>query len=734
MAVQAIAALFPILFGAALTAIACLALGNLILRVLKIRLYREEHWPMAFVAGAAALSGIVFALACLHLIYPQVLIGISIVAVISNRLPGRAVQNSLPPLPAYLKVLFIAGFGTYNLLYVRYALAPEMSPDGMAYHLGLVNLYYNAHGLIRIATNMYASLSQGMEMLFLFAFAFGRHSAAAMVHYCFPICLTLLMVSYAKRFGMPVAGLFGALLIFASPVVGIDGTSAYTDAGLACVGFAAFHALCVWEEERESGLLILTGLLCGFAFAIKYTGAFVLAGALLFVFRRGGARGTALVFASAMPLMLIWLVKNWLWVHNPIAPFGNAIFTNPYVHVSFEREYTYRLSHWNGVEPWRIPVELSILGGRLGGLTGPAFLAAPLALFALRNRQGRRLLAAAGVTGVAYLFNHGTRFIIPALPFLALSMGIALARVPALPCVVAAANLVLCWPTVVNRYCAPDAWRFTHVPWIDVLRIESQDDYLSHWSADYRADRMIERAVPGAEPVFAFTGAAQAYTSHPILVSFQAAFNQRIRYILCAGFQPELCQPLLTQRFSFPPAELRRLRIVQLGTGKTDLWSIGEIHLANSSTPLAIESKWVVNASPNPWDAGLAVDGSPVTRWSSWEIVRPGMFYEIDMDRPRRIDTVRLDIPGAQWESRLRLEGSVDGRTWRVLSNEPALEKAPVIEDYRRLAALEVKRLGVRYILVRKSDYEWKDFENYRSEWGITTVASNSDGKVYRID
>ncbi|MDQ6662873.1 MAG: discoidin domain-containing protein [Acidobacteriota bacterium] len=733
--IAAVIALSPILFGAALAAITCAALGSLILHILNVRLYREEHWPVAFVAGGAALSGIVFALGCLHLIYPPVLIGISLLCLLSNRWVPGAARERLPALPAYLTTLFVIGFGIYNLLYVRYALAPEMSPDGMAYHLGLVNLYYNAHGLIRITTNMYASLSQGMEMLFLFAFAFGRHSAAALVHYLFLICLPLLMLTYAMRFGIPAAGVFGALLVFASPVMGIDGTSAYIDVGLACVGFATFYALSIWEEQRESGVLILAGILSGFAFAIKYTGAFVLAGALVFVFWRSTnkRRSAAIVLASAAPLMLIWLVKNWLWVDNPIAPFANAIFPNPYVHVSFEREYTYLLSHWNGVRAWQIPVEITILGGRLGGLIGPVFLAAPVALFALRTKQGRRLIAAAVVVGAAYLFNHGTRFIIPVLPFIALAMGIECVRHGML-CLIAAANLILCWPTVVNRYCAPDAWRLSHIPWIDVLRIESQDDYLRHWSEDYRADRMIDRAVPGAEQVFAFGGVAQAYTSHPVLVSFQAAFNQRIRYMLCAGFQPEDCQPLLTQRFSFPLANPRRLRIVQLGAGKTDLWSIGEIHLANSSTPLPVDPKWVVNASPNPWDARLAVDGSPVTRWSSWEIVRPGMFFEIDLGGPHRIDTVLLDIPGAQWESRLRLDGSADGRRWVTLSDKPALERAPPMKDYRRLAALEAKRLGVRYILVKKSDYEWKDFQNHRSQWGVTPIASDSDCTVYRID
>jgi hypothetical protein len=37
---------------------------------------------------------------------------------------------------------------------------------------------------------MYAQLSQGIELLFLMAFSFGRHSAAALVHYAFLLALT----------------------------------------------------------------------------------------------------------------------------------------------------------------------------------------------------------------------------------------------------------------------------------------------------------------------------------------------------------------------------------------------------------------------------------------------------------------------------------------------------------------------------------------------------------------
>ena len=80
-------------------------------------------------------------------------------------------------------------------------MAPEISPDGSTYHLGLVGRYIRERGFHRITTSMYANLSQGVEMLFVPPFAFGRHSAAAMVHFAFLLALPLAIALYARRAG-----------------------------------------------------------------------------------------------------------------------------------------------------------------------------------------------------------------------------------------------------------------------------------------------------------------------------------------------------------------------------------------------------------------------------------------------------------------------------------------------------------------------------------------------------
>ena len=75
-----------------------------------------------------------------------------------------------------------------------------MSPDGSSYHLPFVARYLDAHGFERVTGNFYASLSQGIELLFMPAYSLGRHSAAAMVHFLFLLDLPLLMICYGRRF------------------------------------------------------------------------------------------------------------------------------------------------------------------------------------------------------------------------------------------------------------------------------------------------------------------------------------------------------------------------------------------------------------------------------------------------------------------------------------------------------------------------------------------------------
>ena len=52
-------------------------------------------------------------------------------------------------------------------------------------------------------------MPEGVEMLYLYAFSLGRHSAAAMVHLLFTLLSPLGMLAFGKRMGSPLAGAVG---------------------------------------------------------------------------------------------------------------------------------------------------------------------------------------------------------------------------------------------------------------------------------------------------------------------------------------------------------------------------------------------------------------------------------------------------------------------------------------------------------------------------------------------
>jgi len=334
-----------ILFGAAFTVAVSMALGRMLLRALSIRLYRQEEHALAFVVGAACLSLLTFVLCALGVARKGVFLvaGLAILATAVWRRAHVSSGKSLPPLPSFWKWLFRSIFAVFFVLYFFNAMAPEMSPDGVAYHLGLVSRYLRAHGFERITTNLYANLSQGVEMLFLFAFAFGRHSAAALTHFAFLLALTSAILCYARRFGFPVAGVCGSLLVFVSPVAGIDGVSAYNDIATAAIIFTVFYLGQIWaSDESNRTLLAPLGLVAGFGYAAKYTAFLALPYALAIVgwksIRRGAPvlKPLLLVAGCAAIMIAPWMIKNAVWLRNPVSPFFNDVFANPYIHVSFE--------------------------------------------------------------------------------------------------------------------------------------------------------------------------------------------------------------------------------------------------------------------------------------------------------------------------------------------------------------------------------------------------------------
>jgi hypothetical protein len=725
-----------ILFGALLTSATSLALGLILFRTLQLRLKRGEERPLAFVTGSALVSAIVFALCCVHLAYKGVflLLGVAAVGWAVRIGAFRAAEESFPPIPRKWRRALGVVFGGFTILYFFNAMAPEMSPDGTAYHLPIPAAYYHAHGFLPITWNFYGSMPEGMEMLFLVAYAFGKQSAAALVHFSFLAIMPWIMIAYGRRSGLAAAGIAGALFFYVSPVVGMDGSTAYIDVGLAAVLFALFYLLQVWDAERDARLLIPIGILAGFSLATKYTAFLAVPYALGFVGWKLRRVHPVLAMAGLMLLFILpWLIKNWLWMGNPVAPFANREFPNPYVHVSFEEEYrrylrSYALSSYS-----QVPFELTLRGQALCGLFGPLFLLTPLALLALRRPEGRQLWLAAAIFALPYAANIGTRFLIPSAPFLSIALAMALMNWEWLLIALVLAHALISWPDVLKLYCARNAWRLDKIPVKQALRIEPESSYMSRKFPGFLVDQMLEKQMPAGSQVFSFNQIPEAYTARRVLVRDLCAQDEVLGDTLWTALVKDF-QPARVFTFRFPRQAVRRVRAVTTGGSSDMMWNVAEFRIFDQGKELPRAQKWRLSAQPNPWDVQLAFDNSLATRWRSWQLAAPGMFIEVNFGEPLSVDAATLEMPTDWKQFGIRIEDSEDGSRWRTLADKASVEERPIRENLRLGATAELKARGVRYLLIGNDDIGAEDFQQRAAAWGIRFVDQKGYMRLYYIE
>ncbi len=727
--------IISIIFGAGFTLAVMWAAGLLLFQRLDVRLHTLERDLLAVPVGGALLSLAVFILCATGAARTPIflVLGIALVG-LAWRFSATA-GGPLPPVPLLWKWLFGVPFTIYAVIYLSNSLAPEVSPDGAAYHLGFVFRYFREHGFHRLTTNLYGNLSQGVEMLFLFAFAFGRQSAAATVHCCYLLALPLLMLSYGRRIGHPRAGIGAAMLVFLSPLMGIDGVSAYNDVALATTAFALFYLLEIWREENQRSLLVPIGIAAGFCFAIKATGIVGFLYAATVILMRKKPRALVTVVAMAAMIALPWPVKDWLWLGNPASPFLNRAFPNPYVHVDFEEDYRNYSRHYELTSLRQWPLAVTVRGD-LAGQLGPLFLLAPIALFALRLREGKQSLLAALFFLVLYPANIDARFLLPTLPFVALAMALAIEVSTVALTLLMVAAFVLALPPVTAMYRGPaGAWRIEGIPWRAALRITPQDEYLAAHSVAWINATMLDYYVPQGKRVWSTTPIAESYSKTDVMIGYQSAEGELIGDILAIPTHENL-MPTKDLQFNFAKRPVRHLRIAETanGTGVKDTWSIGEMKIFDgTSEVLPTGTTWHLDATPYPWDIGLAFDNNPTTRWSSWQTYRGGMHVDVDFGTPVEIDRVELDVANDQPGVRVHPETCDAGACVPI----PTILKTaddPPAADLRPVATRTVKGRGIDYLVVDDGYWTAADMRHDPARWGMEFITERAGNRLYKIN
>jgi hypothetical protein len=546
--------------------------------------------------------------------------------------------------------------------------------------------------------DFYGIIPQGMEMLYLFAFAFGRHSAAKLVHFALLIATAPVMLAIGRRLGIADAVSWTAAAFYlCAPVVGVSGTSAYTDAGLVCCSLASIYFLIAWRQQDEARYLIPAGLLAGFTYAIKLSALVTLPMAAVFVIlaRRRNLKtaleNASLLAASAAVTVLPWMIRSFAMSGNPVAPLFNAWFPNPHFLVVVERNLAKYLRSYEGFTFANAGWELT-MGGASHGIVGPLFLLAPLGLLALRKPAGRAILLAGTVLAVPWFVNVGTRFLMASLPFFALALALTLPRRIAWAALVF--HAVSCWPAVIERYERPGLWRLVGFPWQAALHVEPEADYLHRTLDDYQVAEMIGREAKLPGRILGLTTVASAYMDREVTEYWQSAEAVRLR--------EELLEPLYAENFPlvdwsarWPQQRITGVRFRLPAAGPYE-WEIHDAAILRGADPIRRDPRWRLSAWPNLFEAPLALDGSQASRWRSWEPATPGMFFEVLFGAPEVVSGANLashwTFPGLEVYGR-----SVDGK-WLLLANSTVSEPRAK-EDLLKSAILDLKRAGFGYIL-----------------------------------
>ncbi len=311
------------------------------------------------------------------------------------------------------------------------ALAPEVTYDALAVHLGAPLEWLKAGKLVRLDRVMYADLPLLAPMLYLFALPLGGDGAAKLVHFGLGLVGIAAGGRLAARIGCDrTTSGWAVAIMAATPFVATLMLRANADLGVLCLVAAAAQGVIAAPASRRSALL--AGCLAGGAASMKLTGGYAVIAALAVAGMAGRRKivAGAAVLAGACAALVPWLTRTWLATGNPVYPFlhgwlGGAGWTaengamllqdiqgENYGNVVFDGPWA------SAATPWLVTAKDRLADAALGPF---ALILIPLLLLGGRPARGARRLAvfAAVFAGCWAATSRDPRFLLPVWPALA---------------------------------------------------------------------------------------------------------------------------------------------------------------------------------------------------------------------------------------------------------------------------------------------------------------------------
>ncbi|MBV9745815.1 MAG: hypothetical protein JO099_18795, partial [Acidobacteriia bacterium] len=269
-------------------------------------------------------------------------------------------------------------------------------------------------------------------------------------------------------------------------------------------------------------------------------------------------------------------------------------------------------------------------------------------------------------------------------------------------------------------------------PWKAALRLEPENAYLWRKSDDFKLAEMVERKTPEGAKIFSLTTVANAYAARDIRVTWQSAEADTLFDALrlaALDAKPQYEWWGVWPIDSFPRL---RVRLPALSDSECDF---SEIRVYSGDELVYTSPHWTVRAWPNSWEAPLALDGNPATRWRTWQPVRAGTYFEIRFDHPQRVSSLLLNSHSPPSELRPEIYGMAPTGNWRALG--PLLGTPRPRPDLRFDATRALRSAGYRYLLVPTGAGGAAPIGNaivgQEAEWGLELVEKAGPYRLWRV-
>jgi hypothetical protein len=413
-----------------------------------------ERWTL----GLAVAVAILFVLAAVQAFAGWVL-GVAGATALAAGWRARGPQTDPRAAPERVLAVLTA-LGAACLLAPVFLLAinPTVLFDAAVYHLTLPRLYLEHGGFRPLEMSLFAVWPHGFQLLYAPALLLGGPGLAKLLHFGCGLLLCLALWQACRR-GEPerggLAGLLAVALFLGSGVVLWEMTVAYVDLAHALLFFSAFLFLERAQADLAPRQLRVAGLVAGAAAVTKVSSLLFLAPLVvplaagwLAARRRGQrdgeiARRVALHFA--LPVLAFWLpwtLRAWWQTGNPVYPFFWSTFGGP----DWSADLQARFQAWqasigmgrDAADYLLLPLRIFLAGGegydRFDGTLAPylLFLLPPALWAARRPGLARQALAAFALYFALWaLSSQQTRFLLPALPLLALALALGLTELTA---------------------------------------------------------------------------------------------------------------------------------------------------------------------------------------------------------------------------------------------------------------------------------------------------------------